>query len=192
MKIKEKSLFIILLSIALMLTLMLGMRMTAYADFAYGSYLVTETDNSDALAKKVVKFNGIDWYIIKDESTALNAGTVTLLAKDCLGASTFGSNSTYKGSTVETWLSTYYSNNFTKVDSAVESVTPSNPEGNAAKLYLLSTSEIPRQAEYLKSSQASGAYYNAWWLRSPGDNDYRAAFVYGKYGDVYCHGSHVL
>ena len=122
----------LLLTIALAIGLMAGMSITALADNtgAYNSYLVTSSDTTTTLPNKVISFNDIDWYIIKDESTALNAGTATLLAKNCLGASAFGSFSTYKGSTVETWLGTYYSEKFgNNYNDAVVEVTPSNPEG---------------------------------------------------------------
>ena len=177
----------LLLTIALAIGLMAGMSITALADNtgAYNSYLVKSNDTEDALEKKVVSFNGIDWYIINDESTALNAGTVTLLAKNCLGASAFGSFSTYKGSTVETWLGTYYSEKFgNNYNDAVVEVTPSNPEGNKARLWLVSKDDIPQQAKYLKCSQATGASYNGWWLRSPGISAYFAAVVFGEDGNV--------
>ncbi|MCR4888819.1 MAG: hypothetical protein K5979_06545 [Ruminococcus sp.] len=53
----------------------------AFADGAYADYLQN--------TQKAVKFNNIDWYIIEDNSTALNAGTVTLLSKDPIGMSVF-------------------------------------------------------------------------------------------------------
>ncbi len=110
-----------------------------------------------------VRFNNMDWYIIEDNSTAPDAGTLTLLAKECVGTSPFDSNKSnvYKGSTVETYLNTYYNSNFADVDSAILSVTPSNPEGNTAKLYLLSKSEAKELPKDVRMCNVA-----AWWLRS--------------------------
>ena len=44
-----------------------------------------------------VKFNGMHWYIIKDDSTAVDAGYVTLLAKDPVGVSVFGAGNNQSG-----------------------------------------------------------------------------------------------
>ena len=197
----------ILLGLTLALGLMLGLSITALAKTAggvYSSFLVERTDEKAILHEKAVSFNNIDWYIIKDESTPEGDGTVTLLAKECLGESIFGNNNTYRGSAVETWLSTYYSQNFSSVDSAVISVTPSNPDGRAAKLYLLSVDEIKsligeqtlnqvNQAEYLKCQAfGTGRYY--WWLRSPnitpGDTE-SANWVNGVDGYFYNDGRSV-
>ena len=56
---------------------------------AYAAYDVTtdanKTKSGDALTALQVKFNEKSWYIIADDSTAVNAGTVTLLAAESLG-----------------------------------------------------------------------------------------------------------
>ena len=187
----------ILLGLTLALGLMLGLSITALADGVYNTYLVTATDDDDTLQNKAVSFNGIEWYIIKDDSKATNDGTVTLLAKECLGESKFGSDHTYRGSAVETWLSTYYSQNFSSVDSAVISVTPSKPDGWAAKLYLLSVDEIRSlpilpitfegeepKATYLKCQQYGKNVY--WWLRSPSVNDDETQGIVGGAAKVDC------
>ena len=76
--------FGILLTLALVLGLMPRMRLTAYAydGNPYASLVNQTTD---------VTFDGKTWYIIEDNSTAVNAGTVTLLAKECVGASEYNS-----------------------------------------------------------------------------------------------------
>ncbi len=186
---KMKRFLGILLSLALVLGLVPGMSLAVVAETAYDDLLVKDSDTNETLTGKVVKFNGIDWYIIKDESTALNAGTVTLLAKNCLGASKFaniGNDNTYKGSLVEGWLSNYYSTNFSGCDDAVKSVTPADPNGNESKLYLLSENEIPSNLNCRKCDQATGTDTNYWWLRSPYPimDDYTARCVDGGSGDV--------
>ncbi|MCR5788882.1 MAG: hypothetical protein K6G83_03255 [Lachnospiraceae bacterium] len=107
MKQKLKQFSGILLSLVLVLGLMPETSLTAYADEtkAYGDYLVNSTDTAGALANKVVKFNNIAWYIIADDSTAANVGTVTLLAKDSIGGSKFhDSSNKYSSSTVRSYL----------------------------------------------------------------------------------------
>ena len=88
MKMKKRFLSI-LLSLVMVLGLMPGMSLTAYADAAYGTYLVTSTDTATSLPSKVVKFNDIEWYIIADDSTAVDAGTVTLFSRNSFGTSIF-------------------------------------------------------------------------------------------------------
>jgi len=56
---------------------------------AYSAYLPTKEEDDEALAEKQVTFNGIKWYIIEDDSTAVDAGTVTLFAKEPIGESRF-------------------------------------------------------------------------------------------------------
>ena len=109
MKQKMKQWLGALLSIALILGLMPGMSLTAYANDpkAYAAYDVTTNDNKtksvDALTALQVKFNGKSWYIIADDSTAVNAGTVTLLAAESFGNSKFDDSSNkYSTSTIKT------------------------------------------------------------------------------------------
>ena len=70
----------------------------------------------------VVRFNNIDWYLIKDSSTAVDAGTVTLLTKKCLFVSEYRADDTtggYEGSTVEANVNKYYKEQFSAVRHAV-------------------------------------------------------------------------
>ena len=124
---KMKQLTESLLTLALVLGLIPGMTLTAKADSTYDAYLVTEADTATTLQEKVVKFNGYDWYIIKDDSSSPTSPTITLLTKECVGVSDYGTNYTYKGSKIESMLSTYYSQNFTSVDSAVASAILTDP-----------------------------------------------------------------
>ena len=73
--------------------------LTAYAEDPYASIKNTTT---------VVHFDGKDWYLIDYDDT-----TVTLLTKDSVGTSTFGSNNKYDESTVKTFVNNWYNENIT-------------------------------------------------------------------------------
>ncbi len=142
-----------LLSIALILGLMPGMSLTAYADDqkAYADYDVTTTnidESGDDLTALHVKFNEKSWYIIADNSTAVNAGTVTLLAADTsFGTSAFDSTSpysnAYSSSTVNSMLDalTAEGDSFAGVKDAIVDTNLPDVSVTGAKLYLLSTDE---------------------------------------------------
>ncbi len=71
----------ILLTFAMVVGLMPGTSLTAYADEkAYSAYDVTTVTNKgksgDQLTALQVTFNGVKWYIIADNSTTANDGTV--------------------------------------------------------------------------------------------------------------------
>ena len=78
---KKKRFLGILLGMVLLLGLLPGMSLSAlaYDGDPYADMVNTTT---------TVRFNDIDWYIIKDESTSAAKGTVTLFAKDPIGVST--------------------------------------------------------------------------------------------------------
>ena len=99
-------------------------------------------------------FNGKKWYIIEDNSTAVDKGTVTLLAADSLGTSKYSdSDSHYSSSTVKKVLDemTKSGGSFGRAAYAIEtiqSLTTPNYSGNGVfdtasnvKLYLLSEKE---------------------------------------------------
>ncbi len=193
MKMKKRFLGI-LLSLVMVLGLVPGMSLTAYADNqkAYAAYDVTTNDNKtksvDALTALQVKFNGKSWYIIADDSTAVNAGTVTLLAAESFGNSKFDDSSNkYSTSTIKTTLynMTASGGDFADVASAINTVKVKGSESDGevdAKLYLLNTTEASNVPENVRKFSTS------WWLRSPGDSDMKAAFVDGGSGVVYAFG----
>ncbi|GEM_PF-7016127 len=151
------------LSVCMIISCMVGMSLTAYADTTYGSYLVTDTDTAETLTNKVVKFNNIDWYIIADDSTAASAGSVTLLAKGNIGSSKFAESSTdYSSSDVKGYLDNLITtgNNFAGVADAIVAVSLSDVNVTGAKLWLLSTDE----AKALPVDVRKGA--GNWWLRN--------------------------
>ena len=155
---------------------------------AYAGYVPAETDDANALAAKVVKFNGYDWYLIEDNSTAVDAGSVTLLAADHITTSCFYTNNSqstdqsYNGSTVKAYLDglTTGEGTFASVADAIvptnlttyahQSTTEVYETTTGAKLYLLSVSEannVPINARKTSDNKS-------WWLRSPGGSDYGA------------------
>ena len=172
----------------MVITLMPGLGLTAYADGAkaYAAYDVTteanKTKSGDALAALQVTFNGHPWYIIEDNSISATEGTVTLLAADTsFGLSIFapaGTSCDYYDSTVR--------------DVLVALSEPGHPFEDAAdaiesyaggKLYLLSTDEAEKlSSEVLKMN--FNCMDSWWWLRSEGIDILYAAYVDGKYGIV--------
>lgn len=137
-----------------------------------------------------VKFNDMDWYVIADDSTAANAGTVTLLAKDPIGASKFNENvsngNAYSGSVVEGYLNglTAAGGSFAGVMEAIAPTDLTDVSVTGAHLYLLSTEEANAlPADIRKCSQADGAMDNIWWLRTPVSTQ-QAGFVSGIDGTV--------
>ena len=195
MKQKMKQWLGTLLSIALILGLMPGMSLTAYAAGAYNDYLVTTDANKNKsgeyLTALQVKFNEKPWYIIADNSTAVDAGTVTLLAADTsFGTSAFDSTApysrAYSGSTVNSKLValTAEGGSFAGVKDAIVDTDLTDVGVNGAKLYLLSKGEAsPLPVNVRKFS-------DKWWLRSPGYNPNDALFVNGS-GDVHDWGTSV-
>ncbi|MBR4720446.1 MAG: zinc ribbon domain-containing protein, partial [Clostridia bacterium] len=133
----------------------------------------------------VVHFDGKDWYLIEDNSTSETEGTVTLLAKECVGASIFGGSSTYSGSTVEGVVNNYYTNSISTDAKTVVS-------GNG--MFLLTTDQAnaikTANVDVLKCSQATGAESILWWLGSPYD-PYNATCVYGDNGSIRNSGEYV-
>ena len=168
MKMKKRFLGI-LLSLVMVLGLMPGMSLTAYAwdSDPYASLLNSTT---------VVHFDGKDWYLIADNSEAANIGTVTLLSKECVAASQFSSNkrrNTYSGSAVETAVNNYYTNSISS-DAKTAVV-----DGNMFLLTIDQAKAITN-VNVRKCSQYPGTYSNSWWLSSPSPYDMMAACVWGN------------
>lgn len=154
----------------LAVTVLSAVSLTAWAVEPYAGLVNTTTE---------ITFDGKLWYLID-----YDASTVTLLSKECVAASMYDSNgqsNTYSGSTVETAVNNYYTNS---ISNTVESAVVDN------KMFLLTTDQANAisNTEVRKCSQRSGAYYNAWWLCSPGCYDNLAACVSGANGDVYADG----
>jgi len=161
MRLKKKKMLGIILSLVLVLGLMPGMSLTALADDPYAAL-----KNSTTL----VKFDDKDWYLINYDND-----TVTLLSKACVGASIFGSNDTYSGSTVESYVKNWY-------EEYISSDAKKAVSGNGA--FLLSLDDVaPISANVRACSKASGADFNGWWLSSSdGDGAARAIFAESGWG----------
>ena len=104
MRMKMKRFLGILLSLVLVLGLMPGMRLAAYAGpNTYTNLIPADSDSGSGLTDKQVTFNGYKWYIIEDKSTSAAEGTVTLLAADTsFDKSKFhDSSNAYSSSTVK-------------------------------------------------------------------------------------------
>ena len=160
----------LLLTLVMVIGLMPGMSLTALAweGDPYASLLNTTT---------VVNFDGKQWYLIENNSTAANAGTVTLLAKECVAASSFGSNNTYSGSTVETAVNTYYNGS---ISSGVKSAVVDN------KMFLLTKNQANAMTEDTREcTRFSGTDGNYWWLCSSGGMGGYATCVDGLRSTVY-------
>ena len=167
MKRKWKQLMGILLSFLMVLELMPGMSLKVYADDPYAALKNTTT---------AVKFANRDWYLID-----YNSSTVTLLSKDCIGASMYdanGESSVYENSTIQTFVNNWYSNNISNEDQSAVS----------GGMFLLTTEQAQNinqaNSEVLKCDKADGAEANIWWLGSRGYYDDSAACVHGDYGYV--------
>lgn len=177
MKHASKRFLSILLSLVMALGLLPGMSLTAlaYDGNPYASLVGNTTS---------VTFNGKPWYIIADNSTAVDAGTVTLLAADTsFGKSKFhDSSKAYSTSTVKDVLDalTAEGGDFAAVKDAIADTDLTDVGVSGAKLYLLSTSEAGPYANF----NYTGATFGGWWLRSPASADGFAAFVAGQFSNV--------
>ena len=171
-----------LLTLAMVVGLMPGMGLTAFAGTSYGGYVIAEGDGGEELWNKEVYFNDYTWYIIEDNSTATNAGTVTLFCKDIIGESKFSEDATnnhYSTSTVRTYLDNLTTTgSFADVADAIvtiDSLTTNGFESSEVydtaenvKLYLLDKTEVENLPERVRRHYSNTAQ---WWSRSPGGVD---------------------
>ena len=161
--VKEKTLSL-LLCLVILLSLVPMTSLTAFAGIAppYADLKNTTT---------AITFDNKQWYLIDYDST-----TVTLLSKECVAASKFGSKNTYSGSTVETAVNNYYTNNISADAKAAV---------NGNGMFLLTTAQANAMTtDQRKCAQASGASANIWWLCSAGKMVDRAACVAGGSGYI--------
>ena len=188
-KIVTKAIILFVMTWIMILGEVSSKRLTVYASTYYSGYLVTNSDTAQTLQEKVVRFNGMDWYIIADNSTAVDAGTVTLFAKDKIADSKFnnscGSGNYYCSSAIKSFLDNLTSGNgsFGGVSYVIADTDLEDVYVTGAKLWLLSTSE----AEALNSNARKCS--SNWWLRSPSplsssDDLKKAMFVDGQNGGM--------
>ena len=155
----------------LAVTVLSAVSLTAWAVEPYAGLVNTTTE---------ITFDGKVWYLIEDNSTAANAGTVTLLTKECVGTSAYNSSDSYveySNSTVKTAVDAYYTDNISAA--AKEAVSDDG-------MFILTIDQAyAMNVDARKCSQASGAEYNEWWLCSPSSVSFftsRAALVRGDDG----------
>lgn len=166
MRQKRKRFLGILLSLALVLGLMPGMSLTAYADDTppYAQYKNTTTE---------ITFDGKSWYLINYDDT-----TVTLLAKECVASSKYNESGSFveysSNPTVKTAIDNWYKTNITA--DAKKAVS-----GGAMFLLTKEEANAITNAEVRKDATAATS---AWWLCSQGLNAYDAACVYAGSGYV--------
>ena len=130
--------------------------LTAYAGNPYDSIKNTTT---------VVHFDGKDWYLIDYDNT-----TVTLLTKDSVGTSQFGSNNKYDESTVKTFVNNWYNENITAAKKQAVS---------GGGMFLLNAEQVNNIAEDVRKCNTSKG---SWWTRSGGTNN-MVVCVNGNNGD---------
>ena len=156
-----------------------GMQTTARGATKYFSNLMPKQGDNDAtMWYKQITFNDMKWYIIKDDSTSMNSGTLTLLAADNIGKTKFHEIS---GNYSTSFLRNYLDNltkpggSFEKVAGAIQDVKVKGGKDDVevdAKLYALSLAE----AKSLPSDAVRKANFD-WWLRSRGPWSFQGSKV---------------
>jgi len=155
----------LLLTLVMVIGLMPGMSLTAWADDPYASLKNTTTK---------ITFDGKDWYLIDYDTT-----TVTLLSKECVGVSR------YDTANPVNVANTWYTNNITATAKTAV---------NGSGMFLLTieqvkeilgSEEVEASSDVLKCSVPTGADYATWWLCSPGLKDSSGvAIVLGSSGKL--------
>lgn len=170
MRTKKRFLGIMMLSLALILGLMPGMSLTAYADDEppYAQYKNTTT---------VIKFDEKDWYLINYDTS-----TVTLLAKECVASSIYDESGSFveysRNPTVKTAVDNWYNINITADAKTAVS-------GGGMFLLTIVQANAITNADVRKCTNAAGG---AWWLCTKGSAYDYAAIVNGGSGIVRVYG----
>ncbi|WP_026670424.1 leucine-rich repeat protein [Butyrivibrio sp. AE3006] len=179
MKIKKRFLGF-LLSLVMVLGLMPGMSLTAYADGTTYNPASTYTGFGDLITNDtevtISEVSGKTWYVIANDSS-----TVTLLSKQSFANQAFNSD-TSKGNNYETSDIKKYVDGLTGEGQPLEKISRVISD-------LTLIDKITAQG--LSVTKAKGAGVD-WWLCSQGNTyNYYAAFVYGGSGAVDNFGSYV-
>ncbi len=138
----------------------------------YSSLVPTSEDTAETLASKQVTFNGKQWYIIEDNSTSENEGSITLLYADAsLGNAKFDSNGSndYNNSSIKSTLDA-----LTGTKGSFASVAGAIKDTDYGKIYLLSVDEVEEVPLNVRTSFG----YNFWWLRTAGTKADMVAYVF--------------
>lgn len=187
----KKSTLAFLLTL-LMLMLLAGMGLPAYAydGDPYTALIATVDDSYESLAAKAVSFNGYDWNIIADESTAVDAGTLTLIAKEPIDNKPYNERNDgnfYSKSTVKSYLDSLTAEGGAFADVAdaivtIPSITTTFRQKGVSytdtvtnvKLYLPSKDEVYswRYKPIISCKEYDGnntSTWVRWWTRTPGE-----------------------
>lgn len=172
----------------------------------FGSY---EQDGDTSNGKE-----DIEWLVLAKENKKILV--ISKYALDCQPYNSSYTHTTWEECSLRAWMNDDFLNNAFSAYEQSKIVTTNvsadkNPKystdpGNATtdKIFLLSvkeaekyfSSDSARQCKPTEYAIANGTYVNDnngdcwWWLRSPGHNQYYAAFVYNV-GSVGCHGDDV-
>lgn len=187
---KTKKRFLgILLGLALVLGLMPGMSLTAFADTTTYDPASTYAGFGElASGDDTVKIAGVlgyDWYVMGYDS---DAGTVTLLSKQSFGNQDFNSDiskgNSYADSDIKTYVEglTGEGQPLAGIKDALASVSVTDPAVTGKVPYLLSSLECYSSSETnVTKMKGEGT---DWWLRSPGEYGNAAKLVHGGNGDM--------
>ena len=180
MSIKIERFLGILLSLALVLGLVPGMSLTAYADGTTYDPASTYTGFGDLITNDtevtISEVSGKTWYVIAYDGSS----TVTLLSKQSFANQAFNSD-TSKGNNYET----------SDIKVFVDGLTgEGQPLAGISSVISDLTLIDKTTAKDLSVTKRKGAGVN-WWLCSQGADTYRAAFVLGGSGDIPDYGTDV-
>ncbi len=156
----------------------------------YADLIPKNDDDDETLATKRVAFGKYQWYIIDVNSTGASEGSVTLLSVESIGERERFNSEFSKGNKYSTSDIKIVVDALTETGGALEDVADAiktvnivtkgydsdeiYDTANNVKCYLLdyeTAKDLPR-----KLLRCANNKY-LWWLRSPGDEDYRAADV---------------
>ena len=160
---KKQRMISVILSLVFVLSIIVMPGEKVNAAGAYSAYVPTGSEAS--LDDKEVKFNGCSWYLIADNSTAANAGTVTLLMDGFVYEKCVYSldGKDYNGSIVETQLGKQMNGSFAGVADAMVAVDLTDVGVPGAKLWLLSETEASALSLNVRDAIYDG------WLRTCAD-----------------------
>ncbi|MCR5283127.1 MAG: DUF6273 domain-containing protein, partial [Lachnospiraceae bacterium] len=165
----------------------------AVTEDSYSAFHITGEDSEEELAGKRISFGGHEWYVIKDDSTGENTGTLTLLSAYFMGKSAFnksGRGIDYSDSDIRNAVNSLLEDdgNLKAVSGAMDPVTVISYKYDSTsevqntidnqKLWLLSVSEAENLPRKIRAcALAPGKPNEDWWLRSPGRENIHACFM---------------
>ena len=157
-----------LLGLVIALGMMTGMNLTVYADTGGGNSYVSPYASLVNRPTRI-SLGSWNWYVIKDESTAEDAGTLTLLCAYPCGLSRFNGDEkqTYSSSEIKSKLEEWgRSSMFNDIWNVTVPTDLPDVGVTGARLFLLSTEEAQALSEEIRKTRNNTGDYPAWWLRS--------------------------